>query len=130
MDSELDRTHPLDGEWDEQTCREFEQWLDEVEDERRAQEIEDEGPPCECYYVDADAVESHYCPAHGRFWMAIVLERNRFGRELLWQCTECGQPFNLGWGDYCNACIAKQERHRKLINAIKSAQESDGDLDG
>lgn len=29
MDSELDRTHPLDGEWDEQTRREWEEWLDE-----------------------------------------------------------------------------------------------------
>lgn len=66
MDSELDRTHPLDGEWDEQTCREFEQWLDEVEDERRAQERDDEEPLCTCYYTEVDVVENRYCEAHGK----------------------------------------------------------------
>ncbi len=52
--------------------------------------------------------------------MAIVLERDRNGRELLWQCMECGQPFNLGWDSLCNACISKAERHKELIKAIAS----------
>lgn len=43
MDSELDRTHRLDGEWGEQTCREWEDWLDECfqqeSDQQPAQEL-------------------------------------------------------------------------------------------
>ena len=59
MDSELDRTH---GWWDEQSCREFESFLDEMHDE----EVEQE-PACECFYVDVDLVDNRNCPAHGRF---------------------------------------------------------------
>lgn len=50
--------------------------------------------------------------------MTIVLARNRDGKEILWQCAECGKPFNLGWGDYCNACIAQQRRHEELVKAL------------
>ncbi len=56
MDSELDRTLNV---WDEQSCAEFEAFLDEMEDD----EME---PVCECFYVDVDLVETRYCPAHGR----------------------------------------------------------------
>ena len=52
--------------------------------------------------------------------MAIVLERDKFGRELLWRCAGCGNPFDLGWGDYCNACITAQQRHKELIAAIEA----------
>jgi hypothetical protein len=49
-----------------------------------------------------------------------VLERDRNGREILWQCSECGKPFSSGWGTRCNSCIARQNRHAELIEAIKS----------
>lgn len=40
MDSELDRRNL----WDEQSCAEFEAWLDEVNDERFAQERDSAEP--------------------------------------------------------------------------------------
>lgn len=52
--------------------------------------------------------------------MAIVLERDAAGVPILWKCHVCGKPFSLGWGDYCNRCIAEQQRHRELIAAIES----------
>lgn len=58
MDSELDRTLNV---WDEQSCREFEDFLDEMHDEQ-----EQDDPPCECFRVDVDVVDASYCPAHGR----------------------------------------------------------------
>ena len=58
MDSELDRRNW----WDEQSCAEFEAWLDEVNDEVQ----EPAEPPCTCYYTDVDVVENRYCEAHGR----------------------------------------------------------------
>ena len=58
MDQELDRTLNV---WDEQSCREFEAFLDEWADDRHEYE-----PACECFYVDVDVVESRWCPAHGR----------------------------------------------------------------
>lgn len=51
---------------------------------------------------------------------AIVLERNREGHEVLWQCSECGDPFNKGWGSLCNSCIAAERRHKEMIKALKS----------
>lgn len=53
---------------------------------------------------------------------ARVLERDRFGREVLWQCSDCGQPFNLGWDSRCNKCIREEERHQELINAIRGKE--------
>jgi predicted amidophosphoribosyltransferase len=53
---------------------------------------------------------------------ARVLERDRSGRETLWQCSDCGQPFNLGWGSRCNRCIREEERHRELIAALHGAK--------
>ena len=50
--------------------------------------------------------------------MTIVLERDRFGREILWQCSDCGKPFNLGWGSRCNACIIAAERHEELLKIM------------
>lgn len=50
---------------------------------------------------------------------ARVLERDRFGRELLWQCSDCGQPFNLGWGSRCNRCINEERRHREIVAELK-----------
>ena len=58
---EMERQHALGG-WDEQSCREFEEFLDEMEDDLIA--AEDEEPHCECYYVDVDVMESRFCPAH------------------------------------------------------------------
>jgi hypothetical protein len=50
--------------------------------------------------------------------MVRVLERDRNGRETLWQCSECARPFTSGWGSKCNACIAVAERHAELLRAI------------
>ena len=61
MDSELDRRNW----WDEQSCAEFEAFLDEMEDERRFEEAQDAEPSCTCYYTDVDVVENRYCEAHG-----------------------------------------------------------------
>ena len=52
--------------------------------------------------------------------MSIVLERSAEGRPTLWKCFECGKPYTLGWGDYCNACIANMKRHQELLAAIQS----------
>ena len=51
---------------------------------------------------------------------ARVLERDRFGRELRWQCSDCGQSFTLGWGSLCNRCIKEEQRHRDLVTALMS----------
>ena len=59
-EQELDRQKALAG-WDEQTCAEFEEFLDWWDGE---QEVE---VPCECYYVDVDLVDNRECPRHGRF---------------------------------------------------------------
>ena len=56
---------------------------------------------------------------------ARVLERNRQGREILWQCSDCGQPFNLGWGSRCNSCIREAQRHNELIKAIRESGKSE-----
>jgi hypothetical protein len=56
--------------------------------------------------------------------MTIVLERDGSGREILWQCSECGKPFNLGWGSKCNACIAQEKRHAQLIRTIRAVSVS------
>jgi hypothetical protein len=50
---------------------------------------------------------------------ARVLDRNREGREILWQCSECGEPFNRGWGSCCNGCIAAERRHKELVKALR-----------
>lgn len=50
---------------------------------------------------------------------ARVLERDRLGREILWQCSECGKPFNLGWGARCNKCIRDEERHKEIMAALE-----------
>jgi hypothetical protein len=60
--------------------------------------------------------------------MTTVLQRDGYGRPLLWQCCECGEPFGrpphpLGWGDVCNKCISVAERHREVVEAIKSLKE-------
>ena len=74
MDSELDRRNW----WDEQSCREFEQFLDDWKAAQEANEksaadlhdylVEQESaePPCTCYYTDVDVVENRYCEAHGK----------------------------------------------------------------
>ncbi len=54
MDSELDRRNW----WDDQSCAEFEQFLDDWH-------AEQEPAPCTCYYTDVDVVENRYCEAHG-----------------------------------------------------------------
>lgn len=54
-----------------------------------------------------------------------VLKRDSSGRATLWQCLECGELATLGWGDRCNACIARAERHNELIKAIKSDNTDD-----
>jgi hypothetical protein len=54
---------------------------------------------------------------------ARVLERDKWGRELAWQCSECGKPFQLGWGSMCNACIKEERRHQELIAAIRDSKE-------
>ena len=51
--------------------------------------------------------------------MNIVLQRDRYGREILWKCSTCGQPFDLGWGDQCNKCLTEERRHKELLAAIK-----------
>lgn len=55
MDSELDRRNW----WDAQSCAEFEEFLDSLEQEPAE-------PPCTCYYTDVDLVENRYCEAHNR----------------------------------------------------------------
>jgi hypothetical protein len=50
--------------------------------------------------------------------MERVLRRDRSGRAILWQCSECGKPFDLGWGWLCNRCIAEAERHREIVDAL------------
>jgi len=35
-------------------------------------------------------------------------------------CRECQEPIILGWGKYCNTCIAKQERHAEKIKALNN----------
>lgn len=81
MDSELDRTHDefnrprpefeamldsmndrVPGEWDEQSCREYEEFLDEVNGL-----IEDEDPPCGRLQLDVDLFDNRVCPLHGGF---------------------------------------------------------------
>jgi len=47
--------------------------------------------------------------------MTIVLARDAHGREVLWQCSTCGKPFNLGWGSRCNRCIEDDRKHNELI---------------
>jgi hypothetical protein len=51
-----------------------------------------------------------------------VLDRDPYGRETLWQCSDCGQPFNLGWGSRCNKCIRDEKRHQELLTAIREAK--------
>jgi hypothetical protein len=51
--------------------------------------------------------------------MTIVLQRDSNGREILWQCSDCGKPFNLGWGSRCNACVLAARRHAELIEVLK-----------
>lgn len=59
---------------------------------------------------------------------ARVLERDRNGRAILWQCSDCGKPFDLGWGSQCNACIKADERHRELVAALtQPAAKEDGE---
>ena len=50
----------------------------------------------------------------------MVLERNRNGKAVLWKCSTCGEPFNLGWGDRCNKCIREDEKHREIIAALNT----------
>jgi len=50
--------------------------------------------------------------------MTRVLDRDRSGREILWECGMCGQPFTRGWGDFCNKCIRDEDRFQKLVQAI------------
>lgn len=49
----------------------------------------------------------------------VVLSRDRHGRPVLWRCSDCGEPFNLGWGTRCNKCITSDERHKEIIAAIE-----------
>jgi hypothetical protein len=51
--------------------------------------------------------------------MTIVLQRDKNGREVLWKCSSCGQPFDLGWGSECNKCLTEERRHRELVAATK-----------
>lgn len=57
----------------------------------------------------------------GNMHFARVLERDRFGRPILWRCSECGKPFDLGWGSMCNACIEVERRHQELVAAIRES---------
>ena len=50
-----------------------------------------------------------------------VLMRDRYGREVLWECSECGRPFTQGWGSHCNRCIKEDQRHKELIAAIRES---------
>ncbi|HWF62901.1 MAG TPA: hypothetical protein VN666_21695 [Nitrospira sp.] len=54
-----------------------------------------------------------------------VLERDRNGRETLWECSDCGKPFTKGWGSRCNACILAAERHAELIAAVKAFRDGE-----
>lgn len=55
---EMDRQKALQV-WDRQSCAEFEEFLDSLEQEPAE-------PPCTCYYTDVDVVENRYCEAHGK----------------------------------------------------------------
>lgn len=72
--------------------------------------------------IEVEAISG--CTARGGLEVSIVLERNRQGREILWRCASCGQPFNLGWGDECNACITAERRHRELLAALVKPSEA------
>jgi hypothetical protein len=52
-----------------------------------------------------------------------VLSRDENGRPVLWQCSDCGQPFNLGWGARCNPCIRAEKRHQELIRVLSPKEE-------
>lgn len=58
--------------------------------------------------------------------MHIVLQRDGRGREILWQCISCGNPFDLGWGSQCNSCLTTERRHRELIRALAEARAQEG----
>lgn len=47
-----------------------------------------------------------------------VLRRDSAGREVLWQCSDCGKPFELGWGSRCNKCILEERRHQEILKAV------------
>lgn len=52
-----------------------------------------------------------------------VLSRNDRGIAVLWQCSECGEPFNLGWGTVCNKCIRQERYHREMIAALRKGMD-------
>ena len=54
-----------------------------------------------------------------------VLVRDEFGRDRLWECSDCGKPFEKGWGSRCNACIIAAERHAELIAALAATEPKD-----
>ena len=63
--------------------------------------------------------------------MSVVLERDRYGRAVLWKCADCGKPFNLGWDDRCNACMVAADRHadlkqelRRIADALEKGKEA------
>lgn len=60
----------------------------------------------------------------GRMSYPRVLERDSNGREILWQCSDCGKPFDLGWGSQCNQCIRDEKRHRELLKAITESRQT------
>ena len=54
-----------------------------------------------------------------------VLRRSEDKRATLWQCSDCGQPFTLGWGSQCNRCITEERRHREIVAALRSGPQMD-----
>lgn len=42
------------------------------------------------------------------------------GRTVGFRCFECGDVFQSMWGEVCNGCRRKEERHQELLAAIRS----------
>ena len=45
------------------------------------------------------------------------------GRVAGFKCFECGKIVSTMWGEICNLCRAKQERHNETINEIKKLRQ-------
>jgi hypothetical protein len=49
--------------------------------------------------------------------------RNLNGKIIGFKCFECGKIVQSMWGDICNSCRARQERHNELIKENRKLAE-------
>lgn len=45
------------------------------------------------------------------------------GRIVGFRCFECGEIANMMWGEICNSCRSKQEKHNEMIYEIKKLRQ-------